>query len=72
MCYKVKALPKQAVLAPCMQAHNVTLRVELPPMDGAGGPCSLVVIRLDMLTYAGMGRRPAAAACFGATHNNAR
>ena len=36
-----------------MQARNVTLRIELPPMDGAGGPCSLVVLRLDTLSYAG-------------------
>ena len=35
------------------QARNVTLRVELPPMDGAGGPCALVIVRLEALTYAG-------------------
>ena len=35
------------------QARNVTLRVELPPMDGVGGPCALVIVRLDALTYAG-------------------
>ena len=37
-----------------LQARNVTLRIELPAMDGAGGPWSLVVLRLDTLSYAGV------------------
>lgn len=36
-----------------LQARNITLRIELPPLDGEGGPASLVVVRLDNLTYAG-------------------
>ncbi|BDA50280.1 probable autophagy-related protein 2 at C-terminar half [Coccomyxa sp. Obi] len=36
-----------------LQARNITLRIELPPLDGEGGPASLVVVRLDDLTYAG-------------------
>ena len=29
------------------------MRIELPPLDGEGGPASLVVVRLEDLTYAG-------------------
>jgi hypothetical protein len=43
-------------VALCLQASNVTLRIELPPLNGGDGPVSLVVIRLEKLGYAGMGR----------------
>lgn len=35
------------------QARQVILRVELPSREGAAGPPSLVVLRLDHLSYSG-------------------
>lgn len=36
-----------------LQARNITLRIELPPLEGEGGPPALVIVRLEDLTYAG-------------------
>lgn len=38
-----------------MQAKHVTLRIELPPVNGPAGPPSLVILHLDSLMYSGMG-----------------
>ena len=36
-----------------LQATKITLRVELPPVNEAMGPPSLVILHLDSLTYSG-------------------
>ena len=48
----------------CGQARQVILRIELPSREGAAGPPSLVVVRLDHLSYSGAhAQRPACRWC---------
>ena len=48
------------------QARQIILRIELPSREGAAGPPSLVVVRLDHLSYAGARAQRPACRCCGA------
>jgi len=37
-----------------VQAKQITLRIELPPVNGPDGPPSLVILHLDSLIYSGL------------------
>ena len=37
-----------------VQAKHITLRIELPPVNGPAGPPSLVILHLDSLMYSGV------------------